>query len=538
MTKPNRGRATSALAVGAIVLAGCGGAPSEAAGTTSEAADTTLVLAESQDLGSYNPVDGYGELGVSLLFDGLLRPESTSDSQLPDLVPALAASDPIPNADSTVWEVELREGVTFSDGSDFDADDVVATYEAVLDPQSASGIAAAYEVIESVTALDPHRVQFTLAHSYAPFPALLLLGIAPSEALVPGPAVDSALNREPIGTGPYVLSDFGPEEATFEARQDYWRGASEISRVVITHAPDDNARAQRMRAGGVDGTTLPPRLAATFDDTDDFGMHAVQSVDWRGVSLPADHPFTGDVQVRRALNIGTDRQGIIDHVLAGHGRPAHTPVGEVYGDGFNPEATFEYDVEAAGELLDAAGWKVGSDGVRAKDGERAEITIMYPASDSLRRDIGTAFSAELKKLGIDSSITGASWDDLGEHLSDAAIVLGGGDRPYDLDTQMYQVLHSRGPDTSPFDNPAGHEIPGADEALEEARRTLDPDIRNANYRDVQEAYIDHPSYVLIAFLDHTYVTANDNWEHGPLVMEPHSHGVSWGPWWNLPEWRR
>lgn len=147
-----------------MALSGCGANAPEAAETD------TVVLADSQPLGQFNPITGYGELGVSPLYDGLLRPLSTSDAQLPDLVPALAASPPKSSEDSTVWDVELRQDVQFSDGTALDADDVVATYEAVLDPASASGIAAAYSMIENVEAVDEHHVRFELTHPYAAFP--------------------------------------------------------------------------------------------------------------------------------------------------------------------------------------------------------------------------------------------------------------------------------------------------------------------------------------------------------------------------------
>lgn len=515
-----------------MALSGCGANAPEAAETD------TVVLADSQPLGQFNPITGYGELGVSPLYDGLLRPLSTSDAQLPDLVPALAASPPKSSEDSTVWDVELRQDVQFSDGTALDADDVVATYEAVLDPASASGIAAAYSMIENVEAVDEHHVRFELTHPYAAFPALLLLGVAPSEHLTGGPALDSSLNRDPVGTGPYVLSELTAEQAVFEANVDYWDGAPEVTRLVMIHAPDDNARAQQMRAGHIDGTVLPPKLARGFEDVEGITVHPVESADWRGVSLPADNPLTADEGVRLAMNLGVDRQSMIDDVLAGHGRIAHTPAAAVYGDGFAEDATFEYDPDGARALLEEAGWLPGPDGVRMRGSERAELTVLYPASDTLRRDLATAFSSDMTKLGIQVNLEGASWDEMDTRVATSGILLGGGDKPYDMDTQMYGALHTRSPHTATYDNPAGFEIPGVDAALDDARRSLDAEHRMENYRDVQRAYVEHPTHVLFAFLDHTYLTVDSEWDTGPAVMEPHAHGVSWGPWWNLAKWRR
>ncbi len=91
---------------------------------------------------------------------------------------------------------------------------------------------------------------------------------------------------------------------------------------------------------------------------------------------------------------------------------------------------------------------------------------------------------------------------------------------------------------SPWDNPGGFGTPARDAALEKARRTADPSARDALYRGVQADYLADPSAVYLVFLHHTYVSKSDGWNRGPRVVEPHSHGVAWGPWWDLAAWRR
>ncbi len=352
-TRPALG-AFAALAV-AVGLSGC--ATSAGGGTEGgDGADgTRVVLADAQPLGGYNPVNGYGELGVSPLYDGLLRPASSGDDRLPELEPALAAEAPAVSDDSTVWDVTLREGVTFSDGTALDAVDVVATYEAVLDPASASEVAGAYRMIASVAATDDRHVRFTLKHPYSAFASRLTLGIAPSERLDGGPARDSALNTEPVGTGPYRLTRLDAGQAVFTANPDYWDGAPEVTELVTLSLPDDNARAQRVRAGDVDGTVLPPVLAASFEDQAGLRVQSVRTADWRGVSLPVENAFASDPAAREAMNLAVDRDTIVDGVLAGHGSPAATPVSAVYGDAFAADAAFPFDRGRAERLLDDAG---------------------------------------------------------------------------------------------------------------------------------------------------------------------------------------
>ncbi|MFE5309408.1 ABC transporter substrate-binding protein [Isoptericola sp. NPDC056605] len=537
----------SRLALGGLAVAvGLSGCATSAGGGGDDGGDgTRVVLADAQPLGGYNPVNGYGEPGVSPLYDGLLRPASSGDDRLPELEPALAAEAPAVSDDSTVWDVTLREGVTFSDGTTLDAADVVATYEAVLDPESASEVAGAYRMIGSVAATDDRHVRFTLTHPYSAFASRLTLGIAPSERLDGGPARDSTLNTEPVGTGPYLLTRLDADQAVFAANPGYWGGAPQVTELVTLYLPDDNARAQRVRAGDVDGTVLPPVLAASFEDESGLRVQPVRTADWRGVSLPVENAFASDPAARRAMNLAVDRATIVDGVLAGHGSPAATPVSAVYGDAFAAGATFPFDRTRAERLLDDAGWRPAADGVRARDGERAEFDLYYLASDSLRRDMAAAFAADMATIGVDVTLRGGDWPELDRHLTDAAILLGGGERPYDLDTQLFDVLHTRADDTSPYDNPGDVEIPGVDAQLDRARASLDPDERTAAYRAVQEAYVQHPTHVFLAFVEHTYVTRDDDadgagtgWDRGPLVLEPHAHGVSWGPWWHVAGWRR
>lgn len=97
-------------------------------------------------------------------------------------------------------------------------------------------------------------------------------------------------------------------------------------------------------------------------------------------------------------------------------------------------------------------------------------------------------------------------------------------------------MHSRTADTPRLSNIADFEIDGVDEALEQARRGLDPAERAALYRQVQDLYVGDPTHVFLAFVDHTYVATDTGWHTGPLVIEPHAHGVTWGPWWNLSGW--
>lgn len=509
-----------------LLIAGCTAAPEH---------EGQIVLAEAQELGGYNPVSGYGEAGVSPLYEALFRPEADSDDTVPDLVPALAAGEP-EQLGPRRWRIPLRTDVVFSDGTPFDAADVVATYTAVRNPEVASDIATHVAPVAQVRADGEDAVVVDMHTDADPKP-YLLVGIAPAERVESKPAANWKLNTEPVGTGPYRLESLRPDQAVLVARDDYWGEPAQVRRIVYTHTPDDNVRAQRILAGEVDGVSLPPKLISSID-RDDIDAIAVQSADWRGVALPARNAFTADPRARLAMNLAVDRDAIIRDVLDGYGRPAGTPIATVYGPAYHPDAQFDHAPERAATVLDTAGWRVGPDGIREKDGARASFELLYNAADTLRRDLAVAFATAMRPLGIDVRTRGTSWDEIETRTADSAILLGGGSTPYSIDAQVYDTLHTRVPGSSPYANPGNFTAPGLDELLDRARELPGGPEKDDLYRRIQEVYAAEPSHVFLVFLDHTYGSRDRGWDPVQPILEPHSHGVTWGPWWRIGAWTR
>ncbi|MBD8504917.1 ABC transporter substrate-binding protein [Hoyosella sp. G463] len=517
--------ATLSLLLGACTIPGA---------TSDEPSE--LILADSSIPSGYNPIAGYAPAGASKLYDGLLRhaPDGTS------LEPALAETMPTSDATGTTWTVTLRDDVSFTDGTPFDATDVAATYRAILAPASASEIASSYNMITRIDEIDEHAVRFTLEHPFAAFPVKLLVGIVPSERLIPGqPAVESTLNTDPVGTGPYELDELRPDRAVLRANPAYWDGAPAVEQITLLSVPDDNARALRLAAGELDGAPLPPLLAQRSAERTGMDLVTAPSADWRGVSMPSSGPVTGDAAIRRALNLAVDRDAMITTLLGGHGRPAHTPLPAEAGGAHEPAAVFGHDPEAARALLDDAGWRPGDDAIREKNGQRATFTVMYNPADLVRRDLAQAFAADARRIGIEVQLEALSWDRITPRIEDDAILIGGGEEPYDPDTQLYATWHSRYLDPgvgSAFDNASRHADPRIDALLDQARRATDRSERDAAYRQAEQHYIEDPGYVFLVFLDHTYLARTDGWITSDPILEPHAHGALWGPWWSVESW--
>ncbi|MGF1664592.1 MAG: ABC transporter substrate-binding protein [Kineosporiaceae bacterium] len=526
--------AAAVAATGALVLTGCSVADPDAAGGSpagGDGGDTELVIGVGGEPDSLNPVLGYAPDGASRIFDSLV----VRDAGLA-LQPSLALDVPEPSPDGRTYVVDVRDDVRFHDGEPLDAGDVAFTYSAILDESVASGLAGDFAMLDEVVAVDEDTVEFRLAEPYVPFPQRLTVGIVPEHLLADETDWTAAeFNRAPVGSGPFRFVSWTPGDSmVLEANQDHWDGAPAVSRLTFALTDDDQARAARMAAGELDGAVLPPRLAEQFADAEGPAVQARPSADYRGVMLPQRHPVTGDVDVRRALDLAVDREAMVDGVLVGAGSPAYGPISPYQEEFYDASVERDHDPQAAAALLDGAGWVAGDDGVRAKDRQRAEFTVMYPAGDTVREQLALAFADDARGIGIDVAVDGLSWEAIEPRMSTDALVMGWG-TPYDPDFVTYQLFHSSYSEAG-FFNPGAYENPAVDAALDAGRTETDPRARRDAYLRLQEEMAADPPWIFLVYLDHVYVVP-EGWQGSDVVqVEPHDHGFTAGPWWNVEDW--
>ncbi|GAB20684.1 putative ABC transporter substrate binding protein [Gordonia effusa NBRC 100432] len=525
----------AAVLVAASALAGCGSAQQ------SGSSDRFVVI-DAEELGQLNPLMGHGDSGESKIYESLYRITEGQDNRIPDATPVLADGSPTPvDGDLSHWRVKTRPGIHFSDGSLFGPADVAATYNAVIDKRFASPIAANFDFIKSVDASGPNTVDFHLTGAYADVPHRLFLSIVPAASLAtPAPADQSALNDHPIGTGPYALTELRPDQMVLTARSDYWGSKPGIRTFVVRRTDDDKARAAQL-IGNADGTRLPPELAKAVAKNG-YRVVSAKTDDWLGITLPQADPVAGDLAIRRALNLGVDRDAMVRDILKGEGQPVSTLVTAQYGAAYDPSQDFRTAPDQAKRELDSAGWQVGADGIRAKDGRRARFDLAYYPTDLLRRDLTMATVADAKQLGIEINPVAVEKSTMTEqYITKTAFLLGGGGQPYTLDTQLYPKFHSKYAPAgvgSKWDNASRYVNPTIDRLLDSARTETDVRKRDALYREFQAEYHRDPPMLALVNENHVYVIRDNGWRPGPTALEPHTHGVAWGPWYSLPRWTR
>jgi peptide/nickel transport system substrate-binding protein len=523
-------RVAAGLVALALGISGCGGSG------RSKAASGTLVIALPSQPENLNPIfsDNIYE-GNQKTFNGLLR-YGRELSPEPDLASAL----PTRSADGTRVTVKLRDAVTFSDGTPLTAKDVVFTYESILDPTTASPLATLLDSLDAVKAVDDRTVEFDLNRADPAFDDKLQIGIVPEHLLAGKDLKTAAFNRKPVGTGPYVVTEFQPGgRIVEEANRTYFRGSPKIKRIVLTAVEDENARVALLEKGTIDAAGIVPKLAPRVRKNPNYNVIEVRTADARVAALPNRDRVLRDPAVRRALAYAVDRQKIVDSALAGAGEPAYGPIMKGHW-AYSPVAERPYDPGEAGRLLDAAGWTRSGDATREKGGRKLSFTLMYPAGDSVRKDIALAFSSQMEKIGVDVKLQGLSFDVIQTRQDSGATEFGYG-VPYDPDLELYALFASKFADEpgdvadTAFTNYPRAKSAAVDTALDAERSTLDRAARKRDFADLQRALADDASWLWLVRLRHIVVISKRVKGVDPQV-EPHAHGFSRGTSWNLEDW--
>ena len=418
------------LALTAGLLAGCDGQENTATTPTPAADKDSVVIAmgpTSEPEAGFDPAYGWGagEHVHEPLIQSTLTVTNTDLTIGYDLATDVQASD-----NGLTWTVKIRDDVKFTDGQPLTASDVAFTYNTVKAASSVND----FTMLDYAEATDDTTVVFHMVTPFSIWPyTMAIVGIVPEHAY------DAATyGSNPIGSGRYILKQWDKgQQVILEANPDYYGEAPKLKQVTILFMEED-AAFLAVQAGQVDLAYT----SATYSDQSPAGysLAAYDSVDNRGFNLPViEGTLTGDVLVRRAINIGVDRQEMIDNVLNGYGTPAYSVCDQM--PWYNPASQVDYDPEGAAALLDEAGWTMGSDGVREKDGVKAELNLLYPTSDSVRQALCADFANQLGELGISCTMEGVGWDTAYDRAQTEPLIWGWGAH---TPMELYNIYHTIG----------------------------------------------------------------------------------------------
>jgi peptide/nickel transport system substrate-binding protein len=318
--------------------------------------------------------------------------------------------------DGRVITYRLRAGVRWQDGVAVTAHDVVWTLHAILDSRNAVRSRAGYDRVASAEALGDRTVRVTLKEPWAPAVATLFsYGTAPQYVL-PAHLLEKEPNLEqsafathPVGNGPYRFVSWARgDHLVYEANPSYWRGAPKVARLDIRIVPDPGTNFTLLQSGGLDWNLLSPAQRESLGKPAALAFRTVPLALIAGIAINTTHPPLDDVRVRRAVAASIDREGIARKIT--FGRYPVVDTAQSLGSWARDPAVHEppYDPAAADRLLDAAGWKRGPDGVRAKDGKQLAFTyVQFPESATGVR-VATVVQSELGARGMKIAIKSLS----------------------------------------------------------------------------------------------------------------------------------
>ena len=546
-----RMNALAALLCVTAMVTGCGSGASDS-GTSSAKTQTQkeegsaktdesqekkseVTIGFSSEGDSFDPCTGFGYTG-SPLYSNLVK--VNGDDQLEnDLATDYTVSD-----DALTWTFQIRDDVKFTNGDALKASDVAFTFNTAKEKATYMDLT----MMESCTAKDDTTVEFKLTKPCVTFIyTVAQMGIVPEKAYSDkfGMSADQI-----IGSGPYKMIQWDKgQQFILEANEDYYGDKPEIERAVFLIQEED-ARFVAAKAGEVDIALTSATLATTEIE----GMHVekVESVDNRGITLPTvpdegkktedgykiGNNITCDVNVRKALCYGVDRQQIIDEALNGLAKPAYSEC-----DGmpwWNEEDVIETDVDYAKELLEQSGWKdTDGDGIREKDGNKLAFHLMYFAGDSMRQAVAMSVANQAKEnLGFDITVEGVSEDDTIKRMFSEPMIMGWGS---DSPMTSYMLFHSSNAGKTDWYNPEFYMSDKTDEYLDKAMNSL---TIEDSYEWWQKAQWDGETgtsmkgeapWAFFVNMTHLYYV-KDGLNIGNQRI--HAHGQAWPLIANLAEW--
>ncbi|MGK5531499.1 ABC transporter substrate-binding protein [Streptomyces sp. URMC 129] len=484
----HRNARRAALPAAALLLlatAGCA-ADSGGADAGSSGGGGTLVIGATGTLPNTDTVIGgagfEGKRLVSFqLYEGLTRYDLSVTDGPAEITGALATDWEVAD-DDTTWTFTLREGVTFHDGTAFDADAVIFNLDRYLNEDSphytdALGAAAAEYAggIADYRKLDDGRVEIVTEEPNGHFPEdLAHVLIASPTAIEETGTEDFA--EHPVGTGPFAFVSQDPgQRVELVANADYWRGAPRLDRLVVRAIPDAAARTAALRSGDVNWIEYPHP-----DDIESLAAEGATIVTnaydhlWYWILDTSREPWQ-DPRVRRAANYAIDREAIAEQLLRGTADPAHQAA---------PRATFAYDEandvygydpDRARRLLAEAGYEDGfSTSVTVPTGGSGNL-LPVPITEAIQRDLAA--------VGIEVEIRTTDWSTLIGAEAEGEVALGS-----DAIAQSTTLFQSEAllPLFIGSDSPfwTGHYAnERVDELLASAAASTDPDRRRADYRE-------------------------------------------------------
>ena len=422
-----------------------------------------------------------------------------------NLLPRLAAEVPTVanggiSADGLTWTIKLRSGVTWHDGTPFTSDDVKFTIESVIAPGFPAYSRTGHEFVENIQTPAPDRITWTMKKPFAPYLSILAwFFIVPKHKLEGQLPLSETFVQHPIGTGPFKWQErVSGDHITLTANESYFGDGPLLATAIYKYIPDLTVLFTQFRTGDIDYIGLQGISADHYDEAKKFADRTVVKAPLSFIEcfyFNLGLPQFQDRAVRQALYLAYDKDSIIQQLYYGIPVPSESYLPQ-QSWAFNPNLPkHEYNPDKAKQMLDAAGWKPGSGGIREKNGVTLSFSNSTTAGNHLREQVQQLLQQDFQEIGVAMTIKNlppaVMWGDywIKSHFETAIVGLDFMVGP-DPDASDYLSSASIAAKTGSGQNTMQYDSPVVDQLLLQGATTIDQAKRVPIYQKLQEVLRD------------------------------------------------
>lgn len=372
-------------------------------------------ISDPIELCPFNSTDSASSDVSNLIYRGLLKPDFSLK-----FVPDLAASMPTFSKDNLKVTFKLKTNLKWEDGQPLTADDVKFSFDFIMHPDSAAPRAGdVLDMLKSVAVKDKYTVEFTLnkakelSQVLSFFTARYIVPKHLWEKIDPKDNMTekNIYNKKPVGCGPYKFVEWLPNERVVLERNPYYEDKKpNIEKIVFKNVGSTANQMIQLQTQEGDVAGIPPTDVQNMRAQKHLNIYQYDRFSIELITFNTKSEFFQDKKVRQAINYAINKQAIINGIYKGIGRPAYSMYfpGTEY---FNANVKkYDYNLALAKKLLDEAGWKVGKDGIREKNGKKFIVTLCTNKGNITREKAAVIVQSQLKLVGIKVETRVVEWN--------------------------------------------------------------------------------------------------------------------------------